>query len=178
MGCRAKAIQAKHLTIPCEGQRTPTDQTGAEQRRKCDVSASFAKRKRKAGISDGHRRETAIASISSEERSVAKVFLITEAIGTDATSMAKPRNADPLSDFKAFYACADGINPTDDFVSRNDWHFRIWQFTIHDVQVCSTNAAGRNLYSNLIWPRLRIGEFCPFQRNPYFIQYHRMHGVL
>ena len=92
--------------------------------------------------------------------------------------MTEPRNADTLTNFQPLDTSPKQINPTNNFVSWNDWHFWVRQFAIHDMQIRAADTAGRYLHTNLARPRLRIGEFCPFQRSTNFLQYHRVHSVL
>ena len=103
-------------------QRSPADQASAEQRGQRHVIASFAERERIAGIGDGRRREAAVARIAGEERAIAKVFLVTPAIGTYAAGVAEPRNADALTQVQPFDARPDRIDTADDFVPRDDRH--------------------------------------------------------
>ena len=159
-------------------ERSPADQASAEQGSQRHVIASFAERERIAGIGDGCRREAAVAGIPGEERAIAKVFLVTPAIGTDATGVAEPRNADALTHAQPFDGRPDHIDTADDLVAGDDRHLRIGQLAIDNMQVCAADAAGGNLDSNLTRPRLPIGKIGPFKRSPKLFQHHRLHGVL
>ena len=73
--CRgAKAIEPKLLALAGDPQRAPADQAGAEQRGERHVVAGLAERERKTGVGDHRRRETAVARVSGEERTVAEIF--------------------------------------------------------------------------------------------------------
>ena len=178
MGGGAKAVEPQFLAGAGDHERSPADQASAEQGSQRHVIASFAERERIAGIGDGCRGEAAVAGIPGEERAIAKVFLVTPAIGTDATGVAEPRNADALTHVQLVDARPDHIDLADDLVARDDRHLRIGQFAIDNMQVRAADAAGGNLDSNLTGPRLPIGKIGPFQPFAQLVQHHRFHSIL
>src|ERR1019366_906882 len=94
MGRGTKAIKSHLFAIAGDHQRAPADQTGTEQGGKRRVAADLTERERESRISDRRRRVTAIARESREYRMIAQIFPMHHAIGTDAASVAEPRNAD------------------------------------------------------------------------------------
>ncbi len=162
MGRGSEAVEPQFLALSGHRQRTPADQSGAEQRRERHVAADLAERKRIACIGDRRRCKAAVARIAGEERTIAQVFPSRHAIGTDAAGMAEPRNADALTHAQPLDALPDRIDPADDLVAWDDRHNRVGQLAIDDMQVRATDAAGGHYHSDLAWPGLPIGEICPF----------------
>jgi hypothetical protein len=83
--------------------------------------------------------------------------------------MAEPWNTDTLIDFQPLHASSDRINPSDDLVTGDDWHFWAWQLAIHDVQVRAADSASGHLHSNLPRPGLSFGKFCPLKSSSNFL---------
>ena len=88
---------------------------------------------------------------------IAQIFPVHHAIGTDAAGVAEPRNADTLADVQVLDACADGIDPANDLMARDDRNLRVGQFAIDDMQIGAADAAGGDLNPYLARPWLPIG---------------------
>jgi hypothetical protein len=140
------------------------------------VGAGFAERKCVACIGDGARGETAVARIAGEQRRIAEIFAAGQTIGTMAAGVAEPRDADTHADAQPLDA--DRIDAANDFMARNNWQFRIWQFAVDDVQIGTADAAGGDLYSNLARTGFGVREFLPDERPADLFQDHCIHEVV
>ena len=157
MGRGTKAIKSQLFAIAGDHQRAPANQTGAEQGGKRRVAADLTEREREARISDRRRRVTAIARESREYRMIAQIFPMHHAIGTDAASVAEPRNADTLADAQALDPGADRVNSAYDLMARDNRNVRIGQFAVDDMKVGTANTTGPHLNPYLARPGLPIG---------------------
>ena len=83
---------------------------------------------------------------------VAQVFSLHAAVGTDAASVAEPRDADALAHCQPFHVGSDRIDAADDLVARDDRHNRVWQFAIDDMQVRPADATRGHLDADLPGP--------------------------
>jgi len=178
MGRGAEAVEPDRPALAGQPQRTPTDQSGAEQGRQRHGIAGFAQWEGVAGIRNGGRGKAAVARITGEFGAVAEVFLLRDAIGAGAAGMAQPGDADPLANPHALDAAADGIDPADDLMTWNDRHFRIGQFAVDDMQVGAADAAGEHLDADLPGAGLSIRQGSPHQRRADRRQNHCEHGVV
>ena len=120
MGRGTKAIESQLFAIAGDHQRAPADQTGTEQGGKRHFAANLTERKREARISDRRRRVTAIARESREYRMIAQIFSMHHAVGTDATGVAEPRNADTLANAQALDSGTDRVDSAYDLVARDN----------------------------------------------------------
>ena len=178
MGGGAETIEAELLAVAGDHQRAPADQAGAEQRGERHVAAGLAEREGEARVGDRRRREAAVAGVAGEQRVIAQIFAVPDAIGADAAGVAEPGNADALAHLQPLDPGADRIDPADDLVARDDRHLRVGQFAIDDMQIGAADAAGGHLHANFARSGLRVGKLRPFERSLEFLQHHRMHGVL
>jgi hypothetical protein len=98
---------------------------------------------------------TTIASVACEDGLVAQIFPIASAIVTLTTGPAEPGNSDALSRRYADDIRTDCLNPSHDFMTRNDRQFRMRKLSIDHVQIGAADAAGRNtdayLARNWFW---------------------------
>ena len=99
---------------------------------------------------------------------IAEIFVFAHAVGTDTAGVAEPGNTHSYTHAQPLYASPDRINSADDLMTRDDRHLWVGQFSVDDMQVRAANPASSHLHSNLIRPRLWIGEFCPFKVGPDF----------
>jgi hypothetical protein len=83
--------------------------------------------------------------------------------------MTEPRDADALANFQPFDISPKQVNPANNFVPWNDWHFWVRQLAIHDMQIRAAHTAGSHLHANFARSRLRIGDFGPFKGSPNFL---------
>jgi len=113
-------IESEALAVIGLAECPPSDQAGAEQGRQRRVVPGFAKREGVARIGDNRRGVAAVTCVAGEERAVAEIFGIHQAIGAGAACMAKPRYADALTDPKRIDASAKGIDAADDLVTGDD----------------------------------------------------------
>src|SRR5205823_12294037 len=102
------------------------------------------------------RRITAITGITSEQRTITKIFLAIAAELAVSTGLTQPRHADAATNFKPSDTVADHIDAADNFVTRHEWELGIWQFAIDDMQVGAAHAARRDANSHLSISRPRI----------------------
>src|SRR4029077_11457551 len=103
------------------------------------------------------RRITAVTGITSEQRTIAKIFLAIAAELAVPAGLAQPRYADAAANFKRSDTVADHIDMADNFVTRHEWEPRIWQFAIDDMQIGAPHAARGDATSHLAIRRPRIG---------------------
>ena len=172
-----KTVDAEMLAFACHHQGTPSDQTGAKQRRDRDVIAFVTKRKAKAGIRDKVRRETAVTRVAGEQRTVAKVLLAAPAIAAFAASVSEPGNADPLSDLERGYTLAERFDPTDHLVARNDGVVYVRQLAVDDMQIGPADAAGIDPDAHIAGAGCRILPFLQLKRRAGRRQNHGLHCV-
>jgi hypothetical protein len=102
------------------------------------------------------RRITAVAGITSEQRTIAKIFLAIAAEPAASASLTQPRHPDAAANSKRSDTLADHIDAADNFVARYEREFGIWQFSIDNMQVGAAHAARRDANSHLSvsWPRI------------------------
>jgi hypothetical protein len=60
-------------------------------------------------------------------------------------------------------AGADGIDAPHDLVTGYHGHMRVWQFSIYDMKVSTTDTASADLDANLAPPGLTIVHLGPFK---------------
>jgi hypothetical protein len=83
--------------------------------------------------------------------------------------MAEPWNADALTHSQLLHTSPDRVNPSDDFVTGDDWHDLVWQLAVHDVQVRAANPASGHPHSNFPRSGLPLRKFCPFKSSSNFL---------
>jgi hypothetical protein len=71
------------------------------------------------------RRITAVAGITSEQWTIAKIFPATAAILAKSAGLAQPRHAHAPANFKRSDALSDHINPPDNFMTWYEWELGI-----------------------------------------------------
>jgi hypothetical protein len=76
----------------------------------------------------------AVAREPREERTVAQIFPVHHAIGTNAAGVAEPRNADTLEHVQVLNAGTDRIDPANDLVAGNNRDVAVGQFAVDDMQ--------------------------------------------
>ena len=171
----AEPVQAELPPFARDAQRTPPDQSGAQQRRGRDIVAVRRQRKDETRIGHHMRRIAAIAGVAGEQRPVAQVFLIARAIGTDTAGRTEPWHADPDADPQGFDAGSDGVDLPDDLVTGNDRQLWIGQLAVDHMQVGAADAASRHAQSDLTGPGLGVGHLRVDQRLARLPQLHGMH---
>jgi hypothetical protein len=120
-------------------------------------AAELTEREREARISDRRRRVAAIARESREYRMIAQIFPMHHAVGTNATGVAEPRNADTLANAQALDFGTDRVDTAYDLVARDNRNVRVGQFAVDDMKVGTANSTGTHLDSYLARPGLPIG---------------------
>lgn len=82
-----ETVDAEMPAVSGHDQGTPADQARAEQRRDRGGVARFAERKAVTGIGDKVRDKATVARVAREQRTIAKIFLTTPAIGAFAAGV-------------------------------------------------------------------------------------------
>ena len=75
-------------------------------------------------------------------------------------------------------AFPDCIDPSDDLVTRDDRRLGVRQLAIDHMQVCTADAAGEDLHSDLTWPGMRVGQLRPFEGRVRLVEQHRLHQTV
>src|SRR6266545_945738 len=173
-----EAIDAESARISGFAVGTITDQSRTKQRRNLDIIVAVRQMKTKSGIGNGKLSVTAIDCVAGETRSIAQILPVRSTISAFAISPAKPRNADTVANFKfRVYFFSDLLDTPNDLVTWYERQFRIRQFAIDYVKVCSAHRTGRDSHKQLSLGRswfLRVAEL---ERLPRVIQNHRAHGL-
>ena len=120
MGGGAETIKTDPRSLAGQFQGTPADQSGAKKRRGRDGIGKAIQSEGVGGIGDGVRGEAAIAAVAGEDRPIAKVFVVRRAVGTDATGMAEPGDADALAHAVRRHALPELIDNAHDLVPGHD----------------------------------------------------------
>ena len=167
--------QSELAAIARDGERTPTDQARAQQRRQRTIAADLAERKRETCVGERGGRIAAVARKTGEYGMITKILALRAAIGASAVRMTEPRNADAFADLQARDRGADRIDATDDLVSGNDRQRARPQFAVEHMQVGAANTASRNLDANFSRTRFGVGKFRPCECSFVFLQNHRVH---
>ncbi len=94
------------------------------------------------------RRETAVARISGEERTVAEIFHALPAEPADAAGISEPGDSDPITDPVRRDVAADEVDAADDLMAGNDRIFDIGKFGIDDMKIGPAHAARAHLDAN------------------------------
>jgi hypothetical protein len=175
---RAEAIEAKIDPFAGHHERTPADESGAEQRRKLLIASCLAERKRIARVSDRMRGEASVARIAGEQRRVAEIFPPGAAIRASTVGMAEPGNADAHAERKSGDARTHGVNSADDLVAGDDRQFRVRQFSVDHMKIGAADAAGRDLDADFAGARLRIGQILKDEGRANLLQDHSAHKTL
>jgi len=144
----AEAVEAERLAVTGGQRGTPAGEPGAQQGSERHVGAGLGEREGIARIGDRRGREATVARISGENRPIAKILHIAQAVGTGAA------------------------------VAGDDRHLWVGQLAIDDMQIRAADAAGGHLHANLAWSGLAVGEIRQLERGPKLLQHHRLHGVL
>jgi len=152
----AEAEYAEMLSIPRHDKRTPADQACAKQRCDRDVVAGFAERKAIAGIRDEMRGKAAVARVAGEARTVAQILPAAPAIGTFATRVTEPGNADAFADLQVHDTGAKRVHAADHLMAGNNRIGDFRQFAVDDMQIGAANAAGTDPDAHISGPRRRI----------------------
>jgi hypothetical protein len=90
---------------------------------------------------DGVVAIPAIDIVAREQRPVAKVLAPRATISAVTAGLAKPGDADALSDPKSIHSGAECGNTTDDFMAWYQRQLRLRKLSVDDVQIRSANAA-------------------------------------
>ena len=162
---RAEAVEPQPIRIAGDGEGSPADHSGAQQRRQRLVAAALTQRERESRIRNGCGRVAAVARVAGEQRPVAQVLPLHQTIGADAAGVAEPRNADALTELEPLDAPPERIDAADDLMPRDDGQTRLGQFAVDHVQVGAAHPAGAHLDPNLARAGLPILKLGPFERS-------------
>jgi hypothetical protein len=88
---------------------------------------------------------------------IAQIFPTHHAVGTDATGVAEPRNADTLANAQALDSGTDRVDSAYDLVARDNRNVGVGQFAVDDMKVGTANTTGTHLDSYLARSGLPIG---------------------
>jgi hypothetical protein len=174
---RAKAKDAEVLCVTRHDQRAPTDQAGAEQRRKLGVVTIFTKWKAVAVICDQMRRKAAVSRIAGEFRVIAKILLVPLAIRAGPAGKIKPRYADPHPDREIDDAVPHLLDPAHHLMAGYDRVANVRQLTVDDMQVGPVDTAGIDLHPHLAPFELRVRPLYPCQRRSRRGKDHGVHRL-
>jgi hypothetical protein len=130
-----------------------------------------------SGVSHGKFGVSAVDRISGEERAVTKIFFSPAAVRTLAAGRTKPRNADPVAGLKISNLRAFLDNPANDFVTRDEREFWVWQFAINDVQIRAAHSAGIDSDQDLVRCRYGNRQFPEDESLSWLFQNHGSHGI-
>jgi hypothetical protein len=158
-------------------QGTPADQARAEQRRDRGGVARFAERKAVTGIGDKVRGKATVARVAREQRTIAKIFLTTPAIGAFAAGVTEPGNPDAVADLDGGYTGAKRLCPADDLMTGNDGIADAGQLAIHDMQISPAHPAGADRDAHGAGPGRRIVPLLKLERRAGRRQNHGVHRV-
>jgi hypothetical protein len=92
--------------------------------------------------------------------------------------MAEPGNTDALTNAQITYTRTNRVDSPYDLMAGNDWHFRVRQLAINNMQVGATNTTGSNPNSDLPGSGLPIGNLLPFKGRSKFCKHHRFHAIV
>lgn len=81
------------------------------------------------------------------------------AVAAAPTRVAQPGNPDPVTWLEALYTSTDCRDPSDDFMARDQRQMRMRQFTVHDMKISATDAAGPTSISTCPLPGVRSGNW-------------------
>jgi hypothetical protein len=138
---RTESVDAKPGGRRCHPICTVTNQAGTQER--CDMYIVVRNWKRKAegGIGNGEFGVPAVELVPGVPRIRAEVFPIFPAEVTDAARPAKPRNADARAWHQRGHLTADGLDSSDDLMTRNNGNRGIREFAIDEVEIGAAHAA-------------------------------------
>src|SRR5579859_7823243 len=128
----------------------------AQQRGCLQIIKPLLQRKRKIGTRDCIFSIAAVHAVAGESRRIAKVFPAMLAIPAASIHAANPRDANASARRKP--GCTGVRNLSNNLVARNDFFAALRQFTLRNVQVCSTNAAGTHTKQNMAGTKLWSGH--------------------
>ena len=169
---RAEAVNSKIPRVFRHFQRTPADQSRAQQRRQRSRVRDLWQGKAEGGIGCDMRRIAAVARVACEDGMVAKIFAIAGAIGAAAASPAEPGNADPLAKRKAMRFRAHRLDHADDLMTRRDRRMDMGKFAVDDMQIRAADAAGENPQAQIARPKIGERPFFEDERPADAPQHH------
>src|ERR1700748_1645525 len=167
-----KPIDAEPFGFARHHQRAPADQAGAQQRRDRNIVAAFAQWESVARIGNGVRGEAAVARISGEERTIAKIFHVLFAKPTDAAGVSEPRDPDPVADPVGCDVAADEVDAADDFMPRDDWIFDSGKLRIENMKVGPADSTRTHLDTDLPEAGNGISALLQLEGSPRGRQHH------
>src|SRR5450759_5839397 len=143
-----EAVEPEPARLSGDGERTPTDQSRAQQGRKRHVAAELAQREGESRVGERRGRVAAVAGVAGEPRPIAQVLALHRTIGTHAAGVAEPRNPDPRAELQPPDFGSDRVDPSDDLMPRDYRQVRFGQLAVDHVQVGAANSAGQNLHTD------------------------------
>ena len=140
----SEAIDAERPAFTDQAKRAVADNTRAQQWRDVQVVITVGQLGAGTRVGDGELGVAAVDVMSREPRGAAEVLSGGPAILALATHLREPPYADASADREALYSRPDRPHPSDDFVSGNHGNVRARQFAVDDVEIGSTDSAGRD----------------------------------
>src|SRR5439155_636435 len=99
---------------------------------------------------DGVFRVAAIDGVPGEERVIAKVLLVRNAVAALPAGGRQPADADAIACLEAVSLLAQSLDRPDDLVAGHKRQLRAGQFAVHNVKVRPTDAAGKDANEHLV----------------------------
>ena len=119
-------------------------------------------------------RKAAVSGIAGEERIVAEVLPIGDAVGTAAAGVSKPWNADAAPTAGPRHH-PPVLDDADNLMAGYDGQLRIRQLAVHHMQVGAADRAGFDTHQDFARSWLGGGPFFKLQRLADFMQDHHFH---
>jgi hypothetical protein len=101
--------------------------------------------------------------------------LLRTAVPTTTAGTAQPRNADTLPDLKTLNLCANLFDTAHNLMTWDKRQPGGFQIAVDDMQVGATDAAGFNLYQDLVRTRCRFFDLAQFQKRLFSVKNHGPH---
>src|SRR5262249_18697039 len=146
---RAKSIDSQPPRVAAHSQRAVSDQSGAHQRRGCDIQINVRNREAIILIGANELRVTAVERVPSEFRIEAKVLAPQPAVLANAASMPQPWHANSRANRKSLRASAGCHDASNDFVPWNERQSWVGQLAINNVQIGAAYRTSSNLDQHL-----------------------------
>jgi hypothetical protein len=152
----AKAVQTDVMRVSRHAERTESDQPRTEKRRGFDIVVGLGNREAETSVGDYGLGVATIDLVAGKAGSLTQVLAIPATRATLTAGPTQPGDPDTLSNLEIAHLRSNCLDRTHDLVARYDWKRRLGKFVVDQVEIGTTDAAGRNTDSDLARARFRI----------------------
>jgi hypothetical protein len=176
VGSGAKSVNPETPRIASLPKGAIANQSGTEERSRGDIIKGIGKAVAKVSMCEGEFGVTPIQRVAGKESVLTEIFSMRSAISALTTGPSQPRNSDAVTELELLNSLAKLLNPTDDFVARNQGKFCLRQLAINHVQIGSADGTGSDTHNHFLGTRISDRHRTSDQRLARGLEDHRVHG--